>query len=110
MFVRRKEVAQYLDRMNILVYRRLLQMISSFCEHMPAPVLRQRLIFFAWYTLSVEAAREGWLASRGRSDLWTQTDPQLNLIETATALIEAPIPLASEKPKPRAIRKRRRSE
>ena len=110
MFVRRKEVSQYLDRMNILVYRRLQQMISSLCQHIPAPVLRQRLIFFAWYTLSVEAAREGWIASRGRSDLWTQTDPQMNLIETATALIEAPIPPDSENPQPRAKRRNKRGD
>jgi len=57
--------------------------------------LRQRLVFFAWYVLSVEAAREGWQASRRRSDVWTQTDPQLNLVETATALIEAGIPPAA---------------
>jgi AcrR family transcriptional regulator len=95
LFVRRKEVSTYLDRMNFLVYRRLLQLISSLCQHIPQPVLRQRLVFFAWYVLSVEAAREGWQASRRRSDVWTQTDPQLNLVETATALIEAGIPPAA---------------
>lgn len=59
LFVRRKEIATYLDRMNFLVFRRLLQMISNLCQHIPEPVLRQRLVFFAWYILSVEAAREG---------------------------------------------------
>lgn len=92
LFVRRKEVSTYLDRMNFLVYRRLVQLISNLCQHIPEPVLRQRLVFFAWYVLSVEAAREGWVASRRRSDVWSGTDPQLNLVETATALIEAGIP------------------
>lgn len=110
LFVRRKDVALYLDRMNILVYRRLQQLISSLCQHMPAPVLRQRLIFFAWYTLSVEAAREGWIAGRKRSDLWTQTDPQQNLIETATALINAPVPSAPDSPKSRTKRRTKDSD
>jgi len=110
MFVRRKDVASYLDRMNILVYRRLLQLISGLCQHIPAPVLRQRLIFFAWYTLSVEAAREAWLASRRRSDLWTETDPQLNLVETATALIEAGIPQTATDPAPPKRGRTKRSD
>lgn len=99
LFVRRKEISSYLDRMNFLVYRRLLQLISNLCKHVPEEVLRQRLVFFAWYVLSVEAAREGWIASRRRSEVWTGTDPQLNLVETATALIEAgPPPSAGSSP------------
>ena len=106
LFVRRKEVSTYLDQMNFLVYRRLLQLISSLCQHIPEPVLRQRLVFFAWYVLSVEAAREGWVASRRRSDVWSGTDPQLNLVETATALIEAPIPPSGMISRSRQARKR----
>lgn len=92
MFVRRKDVSSYLDQMNLLVFRRMLQLIGSQCTHIPEAVLRQRLVFFAWYVLSVEAAREGWVASRRRSDVWAATDPQENLVETATALIEAQNP------------------
>lgn len=47
LFVRRKEVSAYLDGMNFLVYRRLLQLIGSLCKHIPEPILRQRLVFFA---------------------------------------------------------------
>ena len=104
LFVRRKQVSTYLDRMNFLVYRRLLQLISSLCQHIPEPVLRQRLVFFVWYVLSVEAAREGWVASRRRSDVWTGTDPQLNLVETATALIEAGMPPPGKASPPRKRR------
>lgn len=100
LFVRRKELSNYLDRMNFLVFRRLLEMINSLCTHVPEPVMRQRLIFFAWYVLSVQAAHEAWRASRKRSDVWTQTDPLLNLVDTATALLEAGSPAESGEVKP----------
>lgn len=100
LFVRRKELSSYLDKMNFLVFRRLLQLISNLCTYIPEPVMRQRLIFFAWYVLSVQAAHEAWRASRRRSDVWTQTDPLLNLVETATALIEAGVPTSTIDTKP----------
>ncbi|MEO8723598.1 MAG: TetR/AcrR family transcriptional regulator [Sphingobium sp.] len=108
LFVRRKELSSYMDQMNFLVFRRLLQLISNLCTHLPRAVVRQRLIFFAWYVLSVQAAHEAWRASRRRSDVWTQTDPLLNLVETATALIEADVPTSTVEAKPaNAIRPKR---
>lgn len=110
LFVRRREVSSYLDQMNFLVFRRLLQMINGLCGHIPKPVMRQRLIFFAWYVLSVQAAYEAWRASRRRSDVWTQTDPLLNLVETATALIEAGTPPAAIDSGPKRLRRSKRRD
>jgi len=110
LFIRRKEVSTYLDQMNFLVFRRLLQLISKLCVQIPEAVMRQRLIFFAWYVLSVQAAHEAWRASRRRSDVWTQTDPLLNLVETATALIEAGTSPAATNPKSGKSRKAKRSD
>lgn len=92
LFLRRKELSVYLEKMNFLVFRRMLQLIYNLRSDIPEPVMRQRLIFFAWYVQSVQAALETWRASRKRSDVWTDVDPLLNLVETATALLEAGVP------------------
>jgi AcrR family transcriptional regulator len=109
LFVRRKELSKYLDQMNFLVFRRLLQLIHSLCKQIPEPVMRQRLVFFAWYVLSVQAAHEAWRASRRRSDVWTQTDPLLNLVDTATALIEAGVQSEPVEAKPAHAGRSKRS-
>lgn len=89
LFTRRKQLSTYLDQMNFLVFRRLLQLISTLRSDIPEPVMRQRLVFFAWYLLSVQSAHESWKASRKRSDVWSDVDPLHNLVDTATALLEA---------------------
>lgn len=94
LFTRRKQLSSYLDQMNFLVFRRLLQLISNLRSEIPEPVMRQRLIFFAWYLLSVQSAHETWKASRKRSDVWSEVDPLHNLVDTATALLEADTTLA----------------
>ncbi|MEP6869823.1 MAG: hypothetical protein ABJA20_15050, partial [Novosphingobium sp.] len=66
----------------------MLQLIVELRSDIPESVMRQRLIFFAWYVLSVQAAYEAWRASKKRSDVWRQPDPLLHLVDTATALLE----------------------
>lgn len=89
LFTRRKQLSDYLEQMRFSVFRRLLQLIANLRSDIAAPVMRQRLVYFAWYLLSVQAALEAWKASRKRVDLWTQVDPLDNLVDTATALLEA---------------------
>lgn len=91
-FMRRKELASYLEEMNFLVFNRMLQLIVELRSDIPEPVMRQRLIFFAWYVLSVQAAHEAWRASKKRSDIWREPDPLLHLVDTATALLESGVP------------------
>ena len=50
----------------------------------------QRLIYFAWYIMSSKAAYESYQATGRRNAIWTEFDPMENLIDTASALIEAP--------------------
>jgi len=92
LFNRRKELSDYLDQMNMLVYKHLLQKIVELRPDLPAPVMQQRLVFFSWYLVAVQAAYETWRASRKRGDLWTQPDPLVHLVDTATALLETGVP------------------
>lgn len=89
LFTRRKQLSDYMEQMSFSVFRRLLQLIADLSPDIPAPVMRQRLVYFAWYLISVQSALEAWKASRKRVDLWTQVDPLGNLVDTATALLEA---------------------
>jgi AcrR family transcriptional regulator len=92
LFNRRKELSDYLDQMNMLVYKHLLQKIVELRPDLPEPVMQQRLVFFSWYLIAVQAAYETWRASRKRGDLWTQPDPLVHLVDTATALLETGVP------------------
>ena len=89
LFVRRKEFADYLNQMNFLVYRRLMQIIMRLRPDIPRQVMRQRLVFFSWYVVAVQSAYETWRASRRRSDLWADPDPLVHLVDTATAMLES---------------------
>ena len=54
--------------------------------------MRQRLIFFAWYTVSVLGAYESYRANvKKKSAVWADYDPLLNIIDTATGLLEAEV-------------------
>jgi len=88
LFMRRKELTSFLRKMNFHVFRHLLEQIAMLRPDIPQPVMRQRLIFFAWYVVSVQATLETWRASRKRSDVWAQPDPLIHLVDTATALLE----------------------
>jgi len=92
LYIRRKELTEYLDQMNLLVYKHMMQKIVDILKDIPEPVMRQRLVFFSWYVVSVQAAYESWRASRKRSEVWTQPDPLLHLVDTATALLETGVP------------------
>lgn len=92
LYIRRKELTEYLDHMNLLVYKHLLQRIVDLRADIPEPVMRQRLVFFSWYVVAVQAAYESWRASRKRSDVWTQPNPLVHLVHTATALLETGVP------------------
>ena len=60
LFTRRKEVSKHLDQISFSVFKRLLQQIFNLRPDIPAPVMRQRLVFFAWYALAVQADYEAW--------------------------------------------------
>ena len=91
MFTRRRMVQDVLDRMHFVVFAKLLQRIAEMRGEIPMPVMRQRLIFVAWYFVSALSAVEVDRANRKRNAVWLDYDPLLNLIDTATGLIEAPV-------------------
>lgn len=88
-FTRRKQLTDHLDQMDLVVFNRLLVIIAKLRSDIPEPLMRQRFVFFAWYLLSIQAALEAWRASRNRIDVWMDVDPLHNLVDTATALLEA---------------------
>ena len=59
--------------------------------------MQQRLVFFAWYLVSVQSAYESFVAERGRSKVWTDFDPRVNMIDAGTGLLEAPVSNAEAK-------------
>lgn len=108
LFTRRRMVRELMKRMDYAVLARLLNYIAELRPDIPAAVMRQRLIFLAWYVISIEAALEASAASGRKSREWGDYDPLINLADTATGLIEAPITEAESKiVKPRAARKPR---
>jgi AcrR family transcriptional regulator len=101
LFTRRRMVRDLMDHHHFTVFTRLLRYIQELRPDIPLPIMRQRLLFLAWYLISVESAYEASIAERKRSAIWTETDPFMNTVETAAALIEAPLPAAAEKAKVR---------
>lgn len=89
LFTRRKMVSEFLETMNFSVFGRLLRYIRELTPHIPEAVMNQRLIFLAWYLISVQAAIEAGMEDRKGSHIWTDTDVLANLEDTAVALIEA---------------------
>lgn len=87
---RRRMVNEFMERMHISVFSRMLQYIANLRPDIPPQVLRQRWIYFTWYLVSAQSAYEAHLASRRKSAIWSDIDPITNMIDTATALIEAP--------------------
>lgn len=96
LFTRRRMVRDLMQRLDYLVFERLLNHIAQLRADIPAEVMRQRLIFLAWYVISVQAALEASIASGRKSKEWTEFDPRLNLVDTATGMIEAPVSDPSE--------------
>jgi AcrR family transcriptional regulator len=99
LFTRRKMVSEFLDTMNFSVFGRLLRYIRELTPHISEAVMNQRLIFLAWYVISVEAAIEGGMEERKTSHVWTDVDVLANLEDTAVGLIEAADGVAAMKAK-----------
>jgi AcrR family transcriptional regulator len=91
LFTRRRMVNDLLDRMHFVVFASLLERVASMRRDIPVPVMRQRLIFLAWYFLSALSAVEVDKAQKRRNRVWLDYDPIANLIDTAAGLVEAPI-------------------
>jgi AcrR family transcriptional regulator len=102
LFTRRRMVRDLMDRLHFTVFMRLLRYIQELRPDIPPPIMRQRLLFVAWYLISVESAYEASVAERKRSSVWTEADPLMNIVETAAALVEAPIPVSTVESKVRA--------
>lgn len=89
---RRKFLADHMRRMNLSVFNRLLMHLRELRADIPEAVMQQRLVYLAWYMSAILSAREAALdQGRGGSKLWTDADALGNLVDTATALIEAPM-------------------
>ncbi len=109
LFTRRRMVRDLMQRLDYLVFERLLTHIAELRPDIPPEVMRQRLIFLAWYVISVQAAMEASIATGRKSREWTEFDPLLNLVDTATGMIEAPISDEAELPairRPAALKRR----
>jgi AcrR family transcriptional regulator len=91
LFTRRRTVRELMNQLDFSVFARLLGYIQVLRPEIAPPVMRQRLIFLAWYLISVLSAHEAFVASRRRTAEWTEFDPLANIIDTATGLIEAPV-------------------
>ncbi|GGF49420.1 hypothetical protein GCM10011611_64800 [Aliidongia dinghuensis] len=101
LFTRRKFVAEQMRLMNLSVFNRLLAYVRELQPNIPDSVMGQRLVFVAWYMSAILSAREAAFSqSRGNSKLWTQANALGNLVDTATALIEAPVEDGLNNPDP----------
>lgn len=98
LFTRRRMVRDLTQRLDYLVFERLLSYIAELRPDIPQDVMRQRLIFLAWYIISIQAAMETSIASGRPSREWTEYDPLVNLVDTATGLIEAAVTEESDSP------------
>ena len=101
LFTRRRMVRDLMERLDYTVFQRLLGYIRLLRADIPTPIMRQRLIFLAWYLISVLSAHEAFIASRRRSSEWKAFDARSNIIDTAVGLIEAPITQEAGKVLPR---------
>lgn len=92
LFTRRKFVADLMRKMNLIVFNRMLSDIEALMPQIPRPVMRQRIVFAAWYMSAVLSAREVALRE-GKLDarVWNSANALGNLVDTATAVIEAPM-------------------
>lgn len=81
-------------------YNAMMQEIGLLLPHIPSGILRQRLVFFSWYLLSTLSILEAHVAgpsSPQSVEFWDDGgDVAANIIETATAILEAPIPPPSK--------------
>lgn len=92
LFTRRHFVAEQMRQMNLSVFNRLLAHMRELRPDIPDNIMQQRLIFVAWYMSAILSAREAATSQTRRGpDLWSAANSLGNLVDTATALIEAPM-------------------
>lgn len=93
---RRSVVQELIERMHFSAFSRLLLYIQEICKDIPPEVMRQRLIFFAWYSVSVLGAYESFRSKEknDKSTVWMDYDPLVNIIDTGTGLLEADVSVA----------------
>lgn len=88
---RRRFVREFMERVHFSVYERMMNYVQELRPDIPSSVLRQRWVLFAWYMVSALGAHESYLAGGRRTKIWTEFDPLTNIIDTAAALLEAPV-------------------
>lgn len=91
LFTRRKFVADQIAKMNFTVFNRLLSYMRELRPDIPGEVMQQRLVYVAWYFSVTLSAREAADSQEGGKHLWTAANSLGNLVDSATALIEAPL-------------------
>lgn len=92
LFTRRKFVADQINKLNLVVYSRLLTYMRELRPDIPTDVMQQRLVYVSWYLAVTRSAREAAEAEGGGARrLWTSANSLGNLVDSATALIEAPL-------------------
>jgi AcrR family transcriptional regulator len=74
-------------------YHELLKLTAPMLPHIPAHIMRQRIIFFCWYVLTTMNATEMVVTSPQiqKNNIWASGDWLDNLIDTCVALLEAPM-------------------
>lgn len=91
LLTRRHLVAKVAAKAEAVAFNTLLGKIALACPDVPRAVMRQRLIFFAWYLVATLQAYEGEVvAAGGCKDVWAAADPLQNLIDTSVAMLRAP--------------------
>ena len=77
---RRAVVQELIEKMHFSAFSRLLFYIQQLSGDIPPAIMRQRLIFFAWYTVSVLGAYESYRANvKKKSAVWADYDPLHNI-------------------------------
>lgn len=90
--VTRRQAASTVWGADTAAFNALLLRIAPALPQISPQLLRQRLIFFAWYLVAALSAYEAAVVSRsGNVDpVWTDEDAIQNLVDTALAILEAP--------------------
>lgn len=91
LFTRRPMLNAILSDMRYQVFHGLTAHIRRARPDIPSAIMQQRLVFLAWYLVSVLSALEAHHATGRESVIWEAFDPVENIIVTGAAIIEAPL-------------------
>ncbi|WCT72192.1 helix-turn-helix domain containing protein [Sphingomonas naphthae] len=91
LFTRRHMLNLIMSDMRYEVFAGLTDHLRRARPDIPRETMQQRLIFLAWYLVSVLSALEAHHATGRPSDVWDARDPLENIVLTGAAIIEAPI-------------------